>query len=406
MSSLTDFIKTNGTSPGIELRVTPLSDPTQQFTIDQFLSYSFSSSVLIPVDAFTFTFALPNSNSPLTDFINEGDIAEIHAGKTTLCTGIIDVVDLETTIDGGEIVTVHGRNLIGQLEDQSTVNSKDKPMWGNKVSLENAVGALLQHTRIRGLMKQGSPSGAFLFATAPGETKLSALLRFLEPLNCLAFSDGAGNLVVGRPNMGRVPSGSIVMDRRNGESNCTSMKSIRASTQIPNIVIPVWTGQEVVQKRVASEQALLNASEGPSRLYKSGHYVPRCVVVSTPSGSDPASLSDVNAIKVGGSNLLQSYAVREIAKANISELTVQANVKGHFNDDLEPFLIDTVYNINYQRAGIQGENLYLYQVEYSCDATQGRKTSLYFCKLGRIVAGVSISPLQRQLIKAGALPTQ
>jgi prophage tail gpP-like protein len=384
MSKLTEYIQKNGKAPLVSLHIKPLGKGRKQFVLTQFLNYNFTASVLIPVDAFSFTFAMPQTPGPINSYIQEGDIAELYAGEKIICTGIVDVVDIETTLEGGDVVTIMGRNLLGQLEDQSTVNAQDKPMWGNNVPLATAAGSVIQHTRIRGLVTQQAPAGSFLFATEPGESKLTALSRFVEPLNCIIFGDSVGNLVVGRPNMGQAASGDVTCDRDRRTSNVLSIKAIRASTQIPNVVIPIWTGQETVQHRISASQGVLNPAEGPIRLYNAEHYVQKCVVVC-------------------GSNLLQAYALREIARANISELTVQANVKSHFNDNLAPFSIDTVYNVNYTRAGIQ-EKMYLYQVEYSCDAQRGPRTSLYFCRLGRIVAGVSVASVTRKIIASGKLP--
>lgn len=402
MSKLLDFIKQHGRAPQVSLVINPLDKSRKQIVLTQFLTYQFQTSILIPVDAFSFTFTMPQVKGSISDYIQEGDLCELLADKSTIATGIIDMVDIETTLDGGDVVQIMGRNLLAQLEDQSTVNSVDKPLWGTQVSLESAVGFVIQNTRIRGLRLQNPIGGTFLFATEPGESKLSALHRFVEPLNCLIWGDPDGKIVVGRPNMSQAALGTLTCDRDNRESNVFGIKAIRNSTQIPNIVIPIWTGQETVQNRVSPEQRVLNSAEGPKRLRGLGHLVQKAVVVSTPSGSDPQSLSDINAIKVGGANLLQAYALREIARANLGELTVQVMVKSHFNDDMTPFNVDQNYNVNYPRAGVQ-QKMYLYQAEYTCDVEHGPKTSLHFCKLGCLVAGSPIGPIAQKLVASSKL---
>lgn len=403
MSALLDFIQKNGRAPSIGLNIYPINNSRPQFALNQFLNYKFSSSILIPVDSFSFQFTMPsNISGSITNYIQEGDIAELTGAGSTICTGIIDVVDIETTSDGGDVVSIQGRNLLSQLEDQSTVNTLDNPMWGNNIPLPSAVGSVIQNTRIPYYIAQGAPAGNFLFATSPGESKLTALQRFCEPLNCLIWGDPRGGVVVGRPNQGSPAIGSFFCDRDNRVANVMSIKAIRASTQIPNIILPVWNGQETVQKRVAAEQALYNPAYGPKRLRLANHNVQRCVVVSNPDSSDPQSLSDINAIKVGGSNILQAYALREMARDNMQELNVQVNVKSHYNDDLQPILIDQVYQIKYPRAGVD-EGMYCYQVEYTCDASQGPKTSAYFCKLGTIVVGTSLTIAARQQTNSGNL---
>jgi prophage tail gpP-like protein len=401
-SPLLTYIQKNGRTPPIGLLITPLDQTRDQISVTKFLEYSFESSVLIPVDAFSFKFSLPGGNSDIYQYVQEGDIAELTANNQTICTGIVDIVDIETTSDGGTVVSIMGRSLLGQLEDQSTVNALDTPMFGAKIPLTTAVGNVIQNTRIRGLATQNTPLGSFLFATEPGEQKLSALQRFVEPLNCVIWSDPKGYLIVGRPNMGQTPVGDIFCDAVKKISNVTSIKAARAATQIPSVYIPVWAGQEVVANRVSQEQALNNPAEGPKRLRLAGHNVQRCTVWSSPSGSDPQSLSDVNNITVGGSNQVQAVALREMARANINEILVQATVKSHYNDNLSPFLVDQVYNVNYPAAGIT-EKMYLYQVDYSLNDRSGARSTLHFCRLGCIVAGVNINPLTRVYASAGNL---
>jgi prophage tail gpP-like protein len=402
MSQLSDFIVKNGRSPQISLVITPLNGGPQ-VNLTNFMSYHFTDSILIPINQFQFTFTLPSVPGSIDNYVNEGDIAELYAGEFLVSTGLIDAITVETTFEG-DIITVIGRSLIGQLEDQSAVNIQNKPMFGNHVPLATAVGSMIQFTRIRGLGNQAAPTGNFLFATEPGETKLSALTRFIEPLNCVIWSSNDGYLIVGRPNMGQAPSGSLVMDRTNRTSNVTSMKVTRASTQIPNIILALWTGQETVQANVP-QQAVNNPADGPSTLRRQGHKVQKCVVVSTPSGSDPQSLSDANAFNAYGSNIMQAYALREIAGANVNEVQVQANMKGHFNDDLEPFMIDRVYSVNYDRGGVD-EAMYLFEVEYSLnDLKTGPQSSLHLCRLGTIVAGARQKPVTTIFTDSGKLPT-
>lgn len=401
MSALTDYLNKFGRMPPVELLIQPIERGRDPVRISQFLSYSFQSSILIPVDTFQFTFSMPSSTAPLDEVVREGDIAVLQANGFVLATGIVDMVDIETTKEGGDIATIVGRDLMGQLEDQSCVSSTDEPIFAKNGTLASVVKTLIANTRIKGLSTQGgNPRG--LFATEPGESKLSALQRFVEPFNVIAWMDPNGYIVVGKPNMGQPSLGKVHIDSTKRAGNMLSMKATRASTQIPNIVIPIWTGQEIVTKRVAKEQRLLNSSSGPTRLRKAGHLVQKAIVVSTPQGSDPQSLSGVNFLVAGGSNLLQAHAVREVARANVQELIVQANAPGHYNDDLIPFQVDQVYDVYYPRASVE-ERMYLYQVSYTGSASEGPRTNLSFCKLGRIVANVPTTPAARTNTKRGVL---
>lgn len=398
--SISKSIEDNGRFPPVSLSIKPLENISrnpkgdgvigsalgvQNISIDRFISYNFSSSILIPVDTFTFEFVAPDGPA-LPDVIKDGDIAVISANGVTISTGIVDLSEVETNDDGGEKGIVSGRDLMSQLEDQDAISLDSTPIWANSFTVINGVRKLLDNTRITSILPKGEvPQSTYLLATEPGESKLAALQRFLEPLNCVAWMAADGTLLIGKPDMAQKPKGMLILSKSKRVSNVLSMRATRSSTSIPNAMVPVWVGQESVVDRVPTSQVLLNASEGPSRLFKLGHRVPKSVIVSTPIATDPQGLSSVNALKAGGANLLQSYAKRELARANVQELIVQAVVPGHFNDEGEPFVTDTIYYIEYDRGKVF-ENMYLYQCDYELTESGGQKTNLWFCKLGRIVA--------------------
>jgi prophage tail gpP-like protein len=294
---------------------------------------------------------------------------------------------VETDSEFGEKGSISGRDLMGQLEDQDAISLDSKPIFANSTSVENGVKALLRDTRITKIELRSAPSANYLLATEPGESKLAALQRFVEPLNCLAWMGPAGQIIIGKPNMSQKERGKIILNKRNRASTVLSISVSRSSTQIPNVIVPVWSGQEVVTDRVSPQQRLYNAATGPARLFKLGHRLPKSVVVSAPNATDPQGLSSLNALKAGGANILQAYAKREMARQNQKELIVQAVVPGHFNENGEPYVVDTVYRVHYDRGGVD-ENMYLFQVDYVLDESGGQRTNLYFCRLGTIVSDV------------------
>lgn len=373
-----------GRLPPVSLVVTPI-DGNESVHLDRFLSYQFSSSILIPVDTFSFNFSSPDAD-PLYKHVKDGDIITLFGNDVPLSTGIIDAVDTETDEQFGEKNEIPGRDLMSQLEDQDAISIQDTPIWGNSVPIGQVITSLITNTRVKGFRLQSAPSGSYLFATEPGESKLAALQRYLEPLNCLAWMDPNGTMVVGRPNMSQSPVGTFFVQRSARRSNCTSIKVIRSATSIANIIVPIWSGQENVTDRVPIGQRVYNAAQGPKRLRLNGHRVPKTVVVSTPQANSPQGLSDINLFKAASGNLLQAHAKREIARANQKELIAQVVVPGHYNESGQPYRIDTVYRVQYDRA-ILDENMYLFQVEYSADEN-GQRTSLYFCRLGTIVSDV------------------
>lgn len=393
MSALSEFLNKNGRFPPVSIMLKPLDPSKQTIKIKNFLSYNFQSSIIIPIDSFQFQFTNPSLEGSILDFIREGDTVVLLANEVEMATGIIDVLDIETT-ENGEMVTLIGRDLMGQLEDHSAVSIQGEPIYGNDMTLSQAVDKIRANTKIKALTTQNAPSGSYTFATDPSESKLSALLRFIEPLNCLAWTTPDGKLRIGRPNFAQSSKGRFVMDREKRKSNCLSIKSTRSGTQIPNIIVPIWSGQETVQTRVTKEQIYYNKSEGAARLRGLGYVLPKAVVTSTPNGTDPQSLAELNRLQVaqqqkppppGGSNILQAYMKKEMARYNMQEHVVQVIIKGHFNDDLDPILVDQVYNIFYPRAGVD-KKMYLYQVSYELTPEEGPRTSLYFCNLFTIVS--------------------
>lgn len=399
---LQQLLEKTGRLPPVSLVIKPLSggkNPlknTNPLTLTKFLSYNFSSSILIPVDTFSFNFVAPDSKTPLSQIINCGDIVTLYGNNIALATGIIDQTDTEVDNEFGEKGMLNGRDLMSQLEDNDAITLDSAPIYANGTSVKNAVESLLDNTRIAGVVLQGAPTGSnWLLATEPCESKLAALQRFLEPLNCISWMSPEGKIVIGRPNMGQRASGKLVLNKEARKANVLSMKVIRSETRIPGAVCPVWSGQEDALHAVSKSQLLMNTAQGPSRLWKLDHRVIKTTVVSTPQGSDPQSFAQINGITVsnfnpnksGGGPILNAYATRELARQNQQELIVQVMVPGHYNEQGDPYKVDTVYTIDFDRGDVL-ENMYLFQTDYSLTLEGGQRTSLYFCRLGTIVADI------------------
>lgn len=383
--SLQSLLERTGRFPPIALQIKSLQSG-QNIFLDSFLSYTFDSSVVIPVDTFSFTFAAPDSAQPVSDMIFEGDICTLFANSIPLAVGIIDAVEIEHDMEMGEKVTINGRDLLAQFEDHSAISLDRVPLWGNSMTIPQAVAALNNDTRIPpNFLFQNIPNGSYLFATEPSESKLTALQRYLEPLNCLSWMNPSGKLVIGKPNMSQESSGRIVLSKKTRFSNVTNIKVTYAANTVPNIYVPIWAGQEKTQTRVTKEQQIFNKAERPMRLLKLGSRLPRTIVVSTPDGNSAQSLSDINQIQVAGSNQLQAYAKREMARDNMKAMLVQATAPGHYDENSNPYVIDKVYKIEYDRGGVD-ENMYLYNVQYGLDLSKGQMSRLFFCRLGTIVA--------------------
>lgn len=406
--ALFEYMQEAGRLPPVTLSIFPLEALATQAAvdvevfIDKFISYQFSSSILIPVDSFSCEFFW-GARIPF----KEGDLIVMRANGQALFSGIIDMVEIETDATQGNKVSVTGRDLLGQWEDQDSVNAFTDPIYGKSFTVDQVITALSKDTRIdpSKIDHRTSPKLPYLFATQPGETKLSSMQRFCEALDIYFWMSGDGRIIVGKPQMYGQSKGSFFMrgisalqDER--ASNCLTMRATFNATQIPNIIVPIWNGQENVQAKTAVQQHMYNNAPGPRRLRKLGHLVPKAVIISTPDGAAPQDLAEINTITVanqsaellkitqaGASTLLQAYAKREMARANIKDLGVQVQTMGHYNDRAEALTIDQVYRIKHDSASVD-EDMYLYQVEYKMDEKTSQMTNLMFCRQTALVSNV------------------
>lgn len=370
----------------------PLETSRKPFTIDRFNSYAFSSSILIPVDTFSFVFKPPrpvqsDRSTRYSELIKEGDLVQLTVAGEAISTGYVTSVELQSD-ESGDRISVSGKDLMGFLEDNDAVNPDSSIIYANFTTLNDVLPKLLKSTRIRGFeFKNVNQNLNDLFGTNPGESKLAALTRFIDPFNAIIWMSPGGKIVVGRPSFDADSSGTLGMRTLGTQrgSNVMDMRIRRASAQIPNAVLSIWTGNESVQTTISKSQMLLNQAQGPSRLYQAGHRMYRTIVTSAPAGSDVTTGTDLQRLLIQGSNFLGSLAQREIARENINELLVSCTVYGHLNDEGDPYAADQVYHCVHDGDGLD-ENMYLYAVDYTMSEGAGYVTTLQLCKLNTIVA--------------------
>lgn len=381
-----------GRNPPVSMIITPL-EGGKRIYFDRFLTYQFSSAITVPVDTFNFSAVAPDTTDSFHKFVKSGDIVSLFCNDQPLSTGIIDAVDIETDAQFGERIMISGRDLLSQYEEQDAISINDQPIWGDKFTIKQVIQTLNANTRISNTMELRNTSnlGGLLFSTEPGETKLSALQRFLEPLNLLAWTDPTGKIVVGKPSMKPSESkGDLFMIKSQRRSNVLNIKVIRNTATIPNIIVPIFPVQESSQFISTGQQRRLNSSPGPDRLRRLGHRLPKTTNINHPQGASARDFSEANRINSAPNfqSLISAYANREIARANHQETIVQITVPRHINDQGEPFMADQVYKITYDRGDID-EAMYLFQVTYELTEDRGQITNLFFCRLGTIVSGVA-----------------
>lgn len=389
-AGLKEIVEKTGRLPRMEMLITPI-DTKKPVSLDRFLSYTFSSSILVPVDTLSFQAAIPDSEIPFPQQVKEGDLISLFANDQQLSTGIIDSTTVEVSGQSGESCTVNGRDLMSQLEDQSAVNERQEPIWANSYTIDQVLSTLTKLTRIpKSFIFRNMSRKPWLFATEPGESKLSALMRYLTPLNSLVWCDPSGKIIVGKPSMAKEQAdGVIICSRSRGFSNVLDIKAIRNAAVIPTSILPIWAGQESVQFSISAQQKLDNTDPSVARLRGLKHFCPKTIVVSTPQGASAQDLSQVTQIQVqgGGSNILQAYAKQAMARENQKSLIVEAVVVGHFNESGKPYQVDQVYDIEFDRGDVF-ERMYLFEVNYSLTEATGEQTRLLFCRLGTIVADI------------------
>lgn len=390
--TLLKTLQSTGRFPPVQLKIKTLQSnfaPSAAISISNFLSYQFDSSITTPVDTFNFTFVAPTDPNPFTSYVREGDIALLTANDITLSTGIVDQVDIEVDNEFGEKITISGRDLMAQFEDQDAITLDSSPIFGSNMTVNQVFNALATNTRIQRLRTQQATTRPWLFATEPGESKLSALQRYLEPLNHLAFMDPDGTMVLGRPNMSQSISGTVTCSKARRFSNCLGMTANRSAATIPNMIVPVFSGQEILGPRTPKSQIIYNAASGPARLRQLGHRLQKTIVTSFPQSGSAQDLSEVNRLRAASSNMLQAYGKRELARQNFKELIVQCVMPGHLREDGSPFRPDTVWKVEFDRGQVD-ENMYCFQVQYQLSVDGGQRTSLFFCRLGTLVADIEV----------------
>ena len=380
-------LERTGRLPAVWLEIKPLAGGIKTIRIDNFISYNFSSSIVVPVDAFSFSFVYPGDNNPFNTYVEDGDICTLYADDIVVCTGIVDKIEIEVDGTDAEKVTISGRDMLSQLEDNNAIGINKAPIYGGSYTVEQSANALIAGTRIKSVKTEGAPTTATLFATAIGESRLSALIRHCEPVNALFWSDPTGNLVVGLPAFNAYPSGVIQVNRDKRKSNALSIRATQSSTSIPNYMLVLWSDVQASGVGLPAAQIFPNAAQGPTRLRKAKHFVIKAVQVSMPSGADAQSLQATARFAAG--NVLEGYAKRELAKANFNELLVSATVPGHFNENGELYLPNTVYNVDFDRANIN-EKMYLYGVEWNLTMERGAFSVLSFCRLNTIVSDAAV----------------
>lgn len=381
------------TSP-IVMDSKPASNTNGAFnnSINTFNSYSFDRNILVPASAFRFT--APGLDKSVRMAMRSGDTVALYAvddnnKKWPLATGFIDETDTHITPSNIEYVLT-GRDTLGQLIDNASVDANNKIVNTENVELKTFMQTLLSNTRVpQGFVPQQLPNGKLLINTNIGETKINALQRYLEFMNCLVWTNAQGQVVIGKPNFSQPVSGLLTMEFSDVRKNNLLEARVRRNTN--QAIRIIATQLQTLAQVDAGQFTTVNNDQDMQRVgpYKVGRSVSN--VFSYGQGSDVANqISQVGNQSAAPQVLGAAYSRREIARENIKVLDIEVVVSGHFNEAGTPYDIDQIYDVQIEDEDVS-EEMYVYSCNYELTLEHGTLTRMRLCRRGNtLVDGAAI----------------
>lgn len=359
---------------------------SESATLNSFTSYNFERNILVPASAFRFT--APGVDKAQRKAIRSGDMVELWAvdslgSKQQIATGFVDETDTHIVPEAIEYVLT-GRDTLGQLVDNASVDAQNRIINVKEASLGTILGELLKNTRLPlSFVPQQMPNGVFLFQTNPGETKISALQRYLEFTNCLVWTLPSGQVKIGKPNFTQKRQGILILESAGQSNNILDARVRRNVNQaIRQIVSQLQTQDQVdagsfTKNNNDPDMRRISPALGGRSVYRHFSYGQGQDSVNTIVGVGNQS---GNPRKIG-----DELSLREIARDNMKILDVEAVVKGHLNENGNVYNIDQVYGVRIDDDDV-GEDLYVYSCSYELTKEHGRLTRMRLCRLGTICA--------------------
>lgn len=361
------------------------------YSLRTFDSYSFQRSILTPASSFRFT--APGVDPTLRQAIRSGDTVTLwgidnNGEAAPAGTGFIDETDTHINPSRVEFVLT-GRDVLGQLVDNTAVDSNNRIINIQNVTIDKILGVLLLNTRInQGYATQQTPNGPLIFQTNPGETKINALQRYLEFMNCLVWSGADGRVIIGKPNFAQPNSATLSLNATGSSKNNILEARVKRA---PNLAVRQCITQLQTLGQVdAGAYTLLNQDPDVQALAKS--LVGRSVydVFSYGQGADAVN----QVIQVGNQSgnyqtIGAALSRRTIARENMKVIDVEVLVQGHFNDSGALYDIDQMYEVQISDENVN-EDMYVYQVEYELTLEHGITTRMHLCRKGSICADSAI----------------
>ena len=365
--------------------------PSKTISLDTFNSYNFDRNILTPASAFRFT--APGVDADDRQAIRSGDIVSLwilndNKIKIPVAVGIIDETDTHEISNAIEYVLT-GRDLLGQLVDNTAVDKNNKIIHLENATLQTIISLMIANTRIpQGITPQQLPNGTFLFQTNPGETKINAIQRYLDLANCLIWALPSGQICAGKPNFTRVISGTI----SNASSSLCNYLEARVKRNVNQVIRQIVYQLQTLDSVSPTPYTKTNTDKDISPLINGG--VGRSVWnhFSYGQGADTVNLLKSVGNQSGSpAGIGNELCLRDIARDNMKILDVELVVKGHLNTNNTIYNIDQIYNVQIPSDDVD-EDLYVYGCSYELTMDHGMITRLRLCRLGSIVANTDATP--------------
>lgn len=367
----------------------PSADPVHLRT---FTSYAFERSVLVPASAFRFT--APGVSKATKLSIRSGDLVSLYVAATNnitqaLGTGIVDETDTHETANSSDYA-ITGRDMMGQLVDNPTIDAANHIINTKEISLDGAFELLIKNTRLnQEFIKQQIPTVKLLFNTHGGETKISALQRYLEFTNCLVWTAPDGRAVLGKPNFYQPRSGKLICNQTSIGAN--NVVDYRVRRNLNQAIRQIVTQLQTMEQVDAGSFTKVNADKDMAPLVDK--LVGRSVyaVFSYGQGTDAVNQIFQVGNGAGAPRVIgEALSLRELAKENMKVIDVEMTVEGHTNENGLAYNIDQVYSVEIEEEDV-AEDLYVYSCSYELTPNSGAITRLRLCRLGTICADAAVT---------------
>lgn len=355
-----------------------------------FNSYQFERNLLSPAASFRFT--APGVDRDVRMSVRSGDTVQLFAFDGTgkrwpIAMGFVDETD--THIIGGNVEYIlSGRDVLGQLVDNASVDVNNNVLYIQKASLKYICGKVLANTRVpQGITLSQVPNGQYMFSSNPGETKMGALQKMLEFANLLVWSTPDGQMIVGKPNFTQQVSGQLLMQYAGKNNNILEASVRRNVNQAVRICVTQLQDLQSVSPAALPAVTQINADSDVQETADQG--VGRSVYQTFDYGDGGDTINLITHVGNQSANYQSIGAAisnRVIAMENMKVLDIEVVVRDHTNSFGGIYNIDQIYDVSIDDEEISSP-MYCYSVTYEMTLQTGCITRLRLCKLNTIVSG-------------------